>query len=222
MKLQTLLASSVLACALSPVLAGPVRYESLRSDVRVPYGPTVILLQTPREGVLQNIDPRTAPVRSVTATTGGNPYDARSPLPYGAPLSEAEDVVLVRPRENIPYIAISPWEEINDRTIDELERNYPWIRRTESIRNDLVNARNQYLRERGYINSVRGFKNQSPEPDTVRADEQRRVYGRAQDPAGQSNAEPQLVIVPSDPEQREQVVEDRLKDESIIRRNDSN
>ena len=222
MKPQTLLASSVLACALAPALAGPGRYESLRTDVRVPYGPSVIFLQTPREGVLQNNDPRRASVRSVTATIGGNPYDARSPLPYGAPLNEADDVVLVRPREEVPYIAINPWEPITDRTIDELERNYPWIRRTESIRNDLINARNQYLRERGYINSVRGFKNQSPDPVGVRTDEQRRVYGRAQDPAGQSNADPQLVIVPSDPEQRAQVVEDRLKDESVIRRSDSN
>ncbi len=39
---------------------------------------------------------------SVTATIGGNFYDARSPLPYGAPLNEADDVVLVRPRERVP------------------------------------------------------------------------------------------------------------------------
>ena len=218
MKLESLLATSTLAGALAPAMAAPGYYEPPRQSLDVPYGQRVIYLQTPREGVLQNFNPRYASVRSVTATPGGNPYDALSPLPYGAPLHEAEALVIVRPQERVPNIAISPWEPITDRTIDELRRNYPWSRRTESSRNDLVAAQNQFLRERGYIASVRGFKNQSPAVRTIAAEEPYRVYGEARPAARRATGTPQLVIAPSSAENREQVVDRRLKRESIIRR----
>jgi hypothetical protein len=181
-----------------------------------PYQPPLILLQTPRRGVLQNAPSQYGSVRSYTNDRGGNTYDVHSPLPFGAPLDAANELVIVRPREAVPAIAISPWEPITDRTIDELERNYPWIRRTESIRQDLVIARNQYLRERGYVGTVRSFTNRAPQTGSMDV-RPMRVFSPGEAPPTQGS-DPHMVIIESGNEaQRDRIVEERLKPGSVIR-----
>lgn len=214
--------------ALTALLAGlvPLAHSDAAAPhagpgfIEGPYQPPLILLQTPRRGVLQNAASHYGSVRSYTNDRGGNQYDVLSPLPFGAPLDAANELVIVRPREAVPSIAISPWEPITDRTIDELERNYPWIRRTESIRQDLVIARNQYLRERGYVGTVRSFTNRAtqPEPTDTRP---MRVFspGAAEQPQG---GDPHLIIIESGNEsQRDRIVQERLKPESVIRSSES-
>lgn len=185
--------------------------------------PRVIVLQTPREGVLQNRSPSRTSVRGYTNDRGANPYDATSGLPYGATRDAAQELIVVRPREAVPYIAISPWEPVTDRTIEELRRNFPWLRRTDSIRNDLVLARNQYLREHGYTSTVRSFKNQSQaNADGVRSNDPPMVYSPnpETDAREHTTPDPQLIIIESDQDTTEHLVEQRLKPESVIRRHE--
>lgn len=126
-------------------------------------GTNLIYLNTPREGVLQNPRVHSNNVRSYNGKSAANPYNTDSGLPYGASAERYNDLVFVLPREAVPMIAINPWDPITDRTIDRLRRNYPWIRRTDSVRQDLIAAQNQYLRERGYVDSVRSFTSQRPQ-----------------------------------------------------------
>lgn len=215
MKTRTLLALTPLLFASTLTLSADAHTDS-RRVINSHYGPRIIHLSTPREGVLLNSNPRCETVRSFTADSGGTPFDTRSPLPYGAPVDEAHELAIVRTREAVPYMAISPWEPITDRTIDELRRNYPWIRRTGSIRQDLILAQNQYLRERGYVGGVRGFTNQSAQSDQDdRTDHQVFSAGAQEEPA--SEAEPQLIIRESSPEEAASMVRDRLNEESVIR-----
>lgn len=186
------------------------------------YQPPLILLQTPRQGVLQNAQPERGGVRGYTADTGANMYVSSSPLPYGASLEAAQDLVIVRPRENVPYIAISPWEPVTDRTIDELKRNYPWLRRTDSIKQDLRIARNQYLRERGYIDSVRTFHNDSARKGDEKSSDSPQSFMNAPDNA-ERDADPQLVIIETNQQESRRIATDRLKGDSVIRvRSDDN
>ena len=186
--------------------------------------PQVIVLQTPRRGVLQNRSPYTTSVRGYTKDRVATPYDATSGLPHGATREAAHELIVVRPHEAVPSIAINPWEPITDRTIDELEHNFPWLRRTESIRNDLVLARNQYLREQGYTSTVRSFKNQSrTNADHVRSNHSPMVYSAdpGTDASEHTPSNPQLIIIESDQDTTEHLVEQRLKPESVIRRHES-
>jgi hypothetical protein len=204
------------ACSISSTL-------SAESDPYQPgflsdrYQPPVILLQTPRPGVLQNSRPDRGGVRGYTAEAGSNIFVSNSPLPYGASLEASQDLVIVRPRENVPYIAISPWEPVTDRTIEELHRHYPWLRRTDSIKQDLRIARNQYLRERGYIDSVRTFHNDNARKAEVdESSEASQTYMNAPDNT-ESDAEPQLVIIETDRQESRRIASNRLKEDSVIR-----
>jgi len=216
MKHKTLIPALAIACAASLAAAGPRPHAFLHphSGAYSLKHPRAILLQTPREGVLQNRLPYQSGVRSFTATEGSNEFDTSSPLPYGAPIQAAGELVIVRPREAVPSIAISPWEPITDRTIEELRRNYPALRRTSSIEQDLRIAQNQYLRERGYIASVRGFR--SSNADQPARSSSRPV--RITQPASVSApGNPQLVITESDAESSRSLATERLKSDSIIR-----
>jgi len=216
MKPKTLLPVLVIAGTASIVTAGPRSYTTEHShiDSYPLQQPRTILLQTPRDGVLQNRLYDRGGVRSFTASGGANEYVTSSPLPYGAPIEAADELVVVRPREAVPYIAISPWEPITDRTIDELRRFYPELRRTESIEQDLRIAQNQYLRERGYIASVRGFRNDGANQRASAAREAPSVMRNAPESAP---GDPQLVITQSDAQDGRSVVNERLKSESVIR-----
>lgn len=219
MKLQTLLATASLIAASTTALSANTHAghpNVVNSPYSSFYGPRTIYLSAPREGVLLNCDPHRGSVRTYTADSGGNPFDTRSPLPYGAAPEDAGDLAIVRTREAVPYMAISPWQPITDRTINELRRNYPWIRRTGSIRQDLIMAQNQYLRERGYVSSIRGFTNQSARAEADRdSGSEPRVYA----PPAQTepDAEPQLIIRESSAEEAARMVRDRLNEESVIR-----
>jgi len=212
--------TSVLAIACACSISSPLSAES---DPYQPgflgdqYQPPLILLQTPRHGVLQNPRPDRGGVRGYTAEAGSNMFVSSSPLPYGASLEAAGDLVIVRPRESIPYIAISPWEPVTDRTIEELERHYPWLRRTDSIKQDLRIARNQYLRERGYIDSVRTFHNDNARKAEVEeSSEASQTYMNAPDNT-ESDAEAQLVIIETNQQESRRIATERLKADSVIR-----
>ena len=181
------------------------------------YQTPLILLQTPRQGVLQNPRPDHTGVRGFTSDSGSNVFVSSSPLPYGAPLEAAQDLVIVRPRENVPYIAMSPWEPVTDRTIEELERHYPWLRRTDSIKQDLRIARNQYLRERGYVDSVRTFHSPSARKAESNASERPPQTYMNGPEAAEVDAEPQLVIIENDRHESRRIASERLKGDSIIR-----
>lgn len=218
MKLKTTIPMAALACATAFASTSVASSDSSqRGFLSDRYQPPLILLQTPRQGVLQNPRPDTSGVHGYTAESGANMFVGNSPLPYGASLEAAQDLVIVRPRENVPYIAISPWEPITDRTIDELKRNYPWLRRTDSIKQDLQIARNQYLRERGYIDSVRTFHN--PAARKAESEETSRSAQTFMNAPEQNapDAEPQLVIIENDSEQSRRIATERLKQDSVIR-----
>ena len=68
--------------------------------------------------------------------------------------ADPQQLILVRTREPLPPIAISPWERIDERMIDQLRRDRPWIRRTDSILEDLRTAQQTWLRENGFTNRV--------------------------------------------------------------------
>lgn len=65
--------------------------------------------------------------------------------------------VVVRTHDNIPLIAIDPFETNEDRIVDELQRQAPWIRRTDGIIDDLREARNRWKKANGHILTVRTF-----------------------------------------------------------------
>lgn len=216
MKQKILIPAFAIACTASLALAGshPHGHAYPHSGAYSLNAPRTILLQTPREGVLQNRTYDFGGVRSFTASDDSNRYDTSSPLPYGAPVEAAGELVIVRPREAVPYIAISPWEPITDRTIDELKRLYPDLRRVDSIEQDLRVARNQYLRERGLVASVRGFRNPNADLQAGASNGPPRVMENAPAPP---SGDPQLVITESEEQSGRRIVSERLNSDSIIR-----
>lgn len=181
------------------------------------YGGRLIVLSTPRDGVLLNPNPHRGNVRGFTGGSSANAYDPQSHLPYGASSDQIQEMLLVLPRENVPAIAISPWEPITDRTIDQLRRDYPWLRRTESIRQDLIFAQNQYLREHRYIGSVRSFTNRrTPETRPYSSDEfQTFAPPAAQDQPRQRPTQSMLVVRPSGSQPAADAL--NLNEDSVIR-----
>lgn len=88
------------------------------------------------------------------------PMDPRSlsfpgPAFYGAPPQMADDLVLVRTREPLPIIAVSPYTRFNEVDVSLLKRRMPWIRRTPTIERDVVRAQQLWLEQAGLIQAVR-------------------------------------------------------------------
>ncbi|MCA9294680.1 MAG: hypothetical protein KDA20_12795 [Phycisphaerales bacterium] len=131
---------------LEPAFAGPIIQSTRPVD-------QPIVLSLPRDhgrSLVLNADPSPGDVGQATGGRETGNYVPNSPLPYGADPAQAGVLIFVRTREPLPPIAISPWEEITQEHVAELLRTRPWIRRGDSILQDLRSAQAQWLREHGY------------------------------------------------------------------------
>lgn len=81
------------------------------------------------------------------------------PASYGAPASAVNDIIYVQTREPLPLVAVSPWVNLDQQNIKHLRRDRPWIRRANSVLEDLRRAQVQHLTEQGYIQKVRTHVN---------------------------------------------------------------
>lgn len=134
-----------------PASAGPIIQSTRPAD-------QPIVLSVPRDhgrSLVLNPDPSPGDVGQLTGGRETGDYVPGSPLPYGADPAHAGVLIFVRTREPLPPIAISPWEEITQEHIVELLRTRPWIRRGDSILQDLQRAQSQWLREHGYTGRPR-------------------------------------------------------------------
>lgn len=81
------------------------------------------------------------------------------PAFFGAPADASTDLIVVRTREPLPLIAISPYTQFGRVDIGLLKREMPWIRRTPTIERDIVRAQQLWLKENGLILGVRTHVN---------------------------------------------------------------
>ncbi|MEM8836373.1 MAG: hypothetical protein AAGD00_11215 [Planctomycetota bacterium] len=103
-------------------------------------------------------------------TLGGFP----GPAGFGAPESELGRVIFVRlSYDNLPVVAISPYQRLDDEIVDILARDFPFVRtpgrralqfvrtedRSAEILEELRAAKNLWLDEQGYIKTVRTHVN---------------------------------------------------------------
>lgn len=86
-------------------------------------------------------------------------YGLPGPASYGAPVGAIDDVIYVQTREPLPVVAVSPWVNLDQQNIKHLRRDRPWIRRADSVLEDLRRAQVQHLTEQGYIQKVRTHVN---------------------------------------------------------------
>ena len=158
-----LLASLALAsCALGAPNRGPV-----------------VIVNPPRDGspLLTRVDTNAGAVQTITRSyrPRTQTFDAQGRL-----LIDRDELITVRTREPLPTLLISPLEVVDDRTEEEIRRQFPFARRVDTITDDLRRAQRQYLRETGAILSVRTFTNtraqrvrsEKPAPRVLAADEQ--------------------------------------------------
>lgn len=95
------------------------------------------------------------------------PYGFPGAAGFGAPFGANEEVIFVRSDTGLPDIAINPFDTIDDSTFDTIERQIPFIGSTrtktalvkDEILSELREAKNQWLREQGYIQKVRTHVN---------------------------------------------------------------
>lgn len=88
------------------------------------------------------------PINSDTLTFPGPTY-------FGAPTDASTDLIMVRTREPLPLVALSPYTRFQDIDLALLKREMPWIRRTPTIQRDIQRAQHLWLRENGMILGVR-------------------------------------------------------------------
>ncbi|GAB4514788.1 MAG: hypothetical protein Tsb0013_19210 [Phycisphaerales bacterium] len=127
----------------------------------------VVLVTPPRDGspLLTRTDIVAPNVRTFTRDRGARSFRVpltgvpeEGPLRYGVTPAETRDLIAVRTREPLPTLLVSPFEDINERTRDELRRQFPYVRRVDTVTDDLRRAQRQYLREQGLILNVRTFR----------------------------------------------------------------
>lgn len=84
---------------------------------------------------------------------------------FGAPPEGNDQLIFVRSSLRLPIVAISPFVDVDARTTDEIEREVPLIGRVPTklrsaqILRELKEAQLQWLKEQGYILSVRTHAN---------------------------------------------------------------
>lgn len=81
------------------------------------------------------------------------------PAGYGASPEATDQMIVVRTREPLPLVAISPFMKFDQSDIELIKRQQPWIRRQDTIRRDIQRAQNVWLQENGYILAVRTHVN---------------------------------------------------------------
>ena len=91
-------------------------------------------------------------------------YPGDGPASYGAGLDQGDMAFFVRPdSEPWPDVLLSPWQNINEATIDEMIRRQPWLKRspsrTQAMITELRQAQNEFLRQQGLVTKVRTHVN---------------------------------------------------------------
>ncbi|TVQ82229.1 MAG: hypothetical protein EA380_00645 [Phycisphaeraceae bacterium] len=155
----------------------------------------------PRPGLLLNAEPWPSnrvdsPFRAQNGrlwATRGNigsrtvvgelPYGYPGPAAYGAPASGIDDIIFVRSKTGLPMVAISPWTTINSDTTDLISSEVPFLwrslsltsTRTPEIRRELERAQHLWLREQGYIQTVRQHVNLRARAAAEHVDNRREV-----------------------------------------------
>ncbi len=118
---------------------------------------------TAQEKILSSLQPGGGP-----ATIGAPLYPGHDvgthPVIAGGTILGGDAVIFVRPQsEPWPDIAISPYQTINEDTIDLITRRRPWLvrspERTENLIDELRAAQRRFLRQYGYVASVRTHVN---------------------------------------------------------------
>lgn len=108
------------------------------------------------------------PIAETTLTSPG-------PAFFGAGVESHHDVIFIQPSEIREVIGLSPWQQIDDNTLRQIQRLNPNLGKTpdspESARllAELRAAQNQWLEEQGYILRVRTHVNPSAGADAAEA-----------------------------------------------------
>jgi hypothetical protein len=110
---------------------------------------------------------------------------------YGAALGDLDTLIHVRTRRPLPDIAISPWQDIDERTFQDIRRRRPWVRfeDADGILQDLRTAQRRWLEQHGFVGGVRTHVS----PATLRA---------ASGKGAAEKREPSAIIRFRDPEPR--------------------
>lgn len=93
----------------------------------------------------------------IRETVWGHP----GPASFGAPADAVHEVIWVQPAEIDAVVAVSPWQRIDDHTLRQILRQEKNLGRTRfnpssaRLLNELRQAQDQWLREQGYIRTVR-------------------------------------------------------------------
>jgi hypothetical protein len=114
---------------------------------------------------------------------------------FGAPADASTDLIMVRTREPLPLVAISPFTQFEQVDLNLLKREMPWIRRTPTIQRDIQRAQHIWLRENGMILGVRTHVH----PSTF-ASAQAPVEDAASSPAADIQPRGVIKVHPVDPE----------------------
>ena len=138
----------------------------------------VVIVTPPRDGspLLTRVNKNANAVQTITRHTrpGTERFDRAGNL-----LIDDAEFIAVRTREPLPTLLVNPLETIDERTRDEIRRQFPYARRVDTITDDLRRAQRQYLRDAGVILTVRTFTNpraertrtSSPAPRVLAPDE---------------------------------------------------
>ena len=135
------------------LLRNPVPFPSNRTDD--PRRPEIGRLWVPR-----------SPIGS-RSITGELPYGFPGAAGFGAPFGANEEVIFVDSETGLPNLAINPFDTIDDETFETIADQIPFISstrtRTDLVKDDVLRelrtAKNKWLREQGYIQTVRTHVN---------------------------------------------------------------
>ena len=88
-------------------------------------------------------------------------FPGPGPQSLGADVDLSNLLIYARTTYPLPDVAISPWQKIDDTTFDDIRRRRPYISNQErdSILGDLREAQQKWLRQNGYVRTVRTHVN---------------------------------------------------------------
>lgn len=88
-------------------------------------------------------------------------FPGPGPQALGADADLSNLLIYARTTYPLPDVAISPWQKIDDRTFDDIRRLRPWIsnQRRGQIVGELREAQQRWLRQNGYVRTVRTHVN---------------------------------------------------------------
>ena len=91
-------------------------------------------------------------------------FPGPGPQELGAAPDLADALIFAQTRYPLPPVALSPWQDITDATFDDIRRLRPWIKneRRDQILGDLREAQQIWLRQNGYVRTVRTHINRFP------------------------------------------------------------